>query len=398
MQQRTAIARALANDPEILLLDEPFGALDNQTRALMQELLLGIWERERKTVLFVTHDIEEAIFLASRVVVMTARPGRIKADVAIDLPHPRHYTIKTSPEFSALKARLTEEIRVEAVLAARGALMVGIRRRFAREPIARGSQPCPRRRTISPGRPSSSRAPASGIGRATALIFAREGANVVCADLNEAGARADRRAGHRQRRQGAGAAHRRHRRAREVDDMVRQAIDAFGTVQFQFNSAGAALRRSKFLDIDEALLDNTFALNVKGTFYCMQAILPHMEKNRLGVIVNMASMAHRRGGPGSSIHYAAAKGAVVSMTLGVAREFAHLGIRCLSISPGPVKTPFQAAAQTSPELVQRFLDDVPMKRFGEPEEIGELVLFMCSDACSFMTADTVYVSGGGGWR
>jgi ABC-type nitrate/sulfonate/bicarbonate transport system ATPase subunit len=118
MQQRTAIARALANDPAVLLLDEPFGALDNQTRALMQELLLGIWERERKTVLFVTHDIEEAIFLATRVLVMTARPGRIKADVPIALPHPRHYTIKTAPEFSSLKARLTEEIRVEAVLAA----------------------------------------------------------------------------------------------------------------------------------------------------------------------------------------------------------------------------------------------------------------------------------------
>jgi ABC-type nitrate/sulfonate/bicarbonate transport system ATPase subunit len=115
MQQRTAIARALANDPKILLLDEPFGALDNQTRALMQELLLGIWEAERKTILFVTHDIEEAIFLAGRVVVMTARPGRIKAEVAVDLPHPRDYRIKTSPEFSALKARLTEEIRVEAV-------------------------------------------------------------------------------------------------------------------------------------------------------------------------------------------------------------------------------------------------------------------------------------------
>lgn len=117
MQQRTAIARALANDPEVLLLDEPFGALDNQTRALMQELLLGIWERERKTVLFVTHDIEEAIFIATRCLVMSARPGRIKADVSIDLPLPRHYTLKTSPEFSVLKARLTEEIRSEAVLA-----------------------------------------------------------------------------------------------------------------------------------------------------------------------------------------------------------------------------------------------------------------------------------------
>jgi ABC-type nitrate/sulfonate/bicarbonate transport system ATPase subunit len=117
MQQRCALARALANDPKILLLDEPFGALDNQTRALMQELLLGIWEADRKTVLFVTHDIDEAIFMANRVAVLSARPGRIKANVRIDLPHPRHYTMKTSPAFSAFKARLTEEIRTEAMKA-----------------------------------------------------------------------------------------------------------------------------------------------------------------------------------------------------------------------------------------------------------------------------------------
>jgi NitT/TauT family transport system ATP-binding protein/sulfonate transport system ATP-binding protein len=117
MQQRTAIARALANDPEILLLDEPFGALDNQTRALMQELLLGIWERERKTVLFVTHDIEESLFLASRVLVMTARPGRIKSDIAVDLPYPRTYKIKTTAAFVALKERLTEEIRAYGLTA-----------------------------------------------------------------------------------------------------------------------------------------------------------------------------------------------------------------------------------------------------------------------------------------
>ncbi|MCC7215571.1 MAG: ABC transporter ATP-binding protein [Burkholderiales bacterium] len=115
MQQRTAIARALANDPKILLLDEPFGALDNQTRSLMQELLLSLWESDRKTVLFVTHDIEEAIFMASRVVVMSARPGRIKADLPVTISHPRQYTVKTTPGFSALKAQLTEQIRGEAL-------------------------------------------------------------------------------------------------------------------------------------------------------------------------------------------------------------------------------------------------------------------------------------------
>ncbi|WP_312302823.1 ABC transporter ATP-binding protein [Pulveribacter sp.] len=115
MQQRTAIARALANDPKILLMDEPFGALDNQTRVQMQELLLSIWEAQRKTVMFVTHDIDEAIFMANRVAVFSARPGRIKTELAVPLPHPRHYTVKTAPEFMELKARLTEEIRAEAL-------------------------------------------------------------------------------------------------------------------------------------------------------------------------------------------------------------------------------------------------------------------------------------------
>jgi ABC-type nitrate/sulfonate/bicarbonate transport system ATPase subunit len=118
MQQRVAIARALANGPRMLLMDEPFGALDHQTRELMQELLLGIWEAERKTVLFVTHDIDEAVFMGSRVVVMSARPGRIKLDRRVDLPHPRHYSVKTTPAFTALKAELTEQVRVEVRAAA----------------------------------------------------------------------------------------------------------------------------------------------------------------------------------------------------------------------------------------------------------------------------------------
>ena len=234
---------------------------------------------------------------------------------------------------------------------------------------------------------------ASGIGRATALIFAREHANVVCADINEAALRETAAAVNAAGSQALALKTDVTSRG-QVSDMVQRAIDAFGSVQFMFNSAGAAIRRSKFLDIDDELMKKTFDLNVTGTFYAMQAVLPPMLKDKFGVIVNMASMAHRRGG-----HYAAAKGAVVTMTMGVAREFAAQGIRALSISPGPIKTPFQDAAGSSAELVQRFLEDIPMKRFGEPEEIGELVLFMCSDACPFMTADTVYVNGGGGgWR
>ena len=99
-------------------MDEPFGALDHQTRELMQELLQGIWEGERKTVLFVTHDIDEAIFMGNRVVVMSARPGRIKCDLPVAIEHPRRYSVKTTAAFTDLKARLTEEIRVEVRRAA----------------------------------------------------------------------------------------------------------------------------------------------------------------------------------------------------------------------------------------------------------------------------------------
>jgi NitT/TauT family transport system ATP-binding protein len=117
MMQRVAIARALANDPTVLLMDEPFGALDAQTRALMGELLLRVWEEAAKTVLFVTHDIEEALFLGDRVLVMTARPGRIREEIRVPLPRPRHPDMLTSPEFVALKRRVMELIREEALRA-----------------------------------------------------------------------------------------------------------------------------------------------------------------------------------------------------------------------------------------------------------------------------------------
>jgi ABC-type nitrate/sulfonate/bicarbonate transport system ATPase subunit len=118
MKQRVGLARVLVMEPEVLLMDEPFGSLDAQTRSLMQELLLQVWERHHQTVLFVTHDVEEALLLADTVLVMTARPGRIKKRLAVDLARPRALETTTSPRFNELKREVLALIREESVRAA----------------------------------------------------------------------------------------------------------------------------------------------------------------------------------------------------------------------------------------------------------------------------------------
>lgn len=118
MQQRVALARAWITEPELFLMDEPFGALDAQTRLMMQELLLGVWERSRTTVLFVTHDIDEALFLADQIVIMTARPGRIKESLDVELDRPRNYeTIIFNERYIKLKQHILQVIRKETLQA-----------------------------------------------------------------------------------------------------------------------------------------------------------------------------------------------------------------------------------------------------------------------------------------
>jgi NitT/TauT family transport system ATP-binding protein len=123
MKQRVAIARALAVEPEILLMDEPFAALDAQMRQILQDELLDLWQTDRRTVLFVTHSLEEAILLGDRVLVMSARPGHIIASKQVPFPRPRAAEIRTSPEFAQLQAELWDLLRgeVETHLAQVGA-------------------------------------------------------------------------------------------------------------------------------------------------------------------------------------------------------------------------------------------------------------------------------------
>lgn len=125
MKQRVGIVRALATSPQVLLMDEPFGALDSQTRIVMQEILTNMWQRLRISVLFITHDIDEAIFLSDRIYVMTARPGRVKSEIVVPLPRPRTPEMIGTPEFAAMVKTIKGLIREESLAAMGGELKEG---------------------------------------------------------------------------------------------------------------------------------------------------------------------------------------------------------------------------------------------------------------------------------
>jgi len=232
---------------------------------------------------------------------------------------------------------------------------------------------------------------AGGIGAATARRLAAEGARVAVGDLDADAAREV---------------------AAEIDGLateldvtdtasVGRAVaavgDAFGPVDVLVNNAGTD-RFAFFVKTDEALWDFVLGVNLRGVLACTHAVLASMQERGGGVIVNVASEAGRVGSQGSAT-YSAAKAGVIGFTKAIARESARFGVRCNAVAPGPIETPLLNSAETQlgelgARLKQAMIDATAVRRIGEPDEVAAVIAFLATDDASYVTGQTVNVSGG----
>ncbi|MFJ7886935.1 SDR family NAD(P)-dependent oxidoreductase [Lysinibacillus xylanilyticus] len=180
----------------------------------------------------------------------------------------------------------------------------------------------------------------------------------------------------------------------EVNSMVEQAISSFGTIDVLVNNAGGGISQSTFMDLSEELWEETFKLNVNSVLLCSQAVLRHMIPKKGGKIINVSSAAARIGGAGESIHYASAKGAINTMTIGMSRELIEYGIIVNGVAPGMVETPFHDKFAPGDNRLERMASSIPIKRAATPMEIAEAIAFLSSDASNYILGEIMNVSGG----
>jgi 3-oxoacyl-[acyl-carrier protein] reductase len=181
----------------------------------------------------------------------------------------------------------------------------------------------------------------------------------------------------------------------EVEKMVKAAVDKWGKVDILVNNAGIC-QFKPFLELTEEEWDRTLDINLKGYFLCAQATAKEMVKKKSGIIINIASVAMGQQGIGfpNIVHYCASKGGIVGMTEALAVELAPYNIRVNAIAPGMIETPMIDSVKQDPKMIEAMLARVPMHRVGKPEEVSNLVLFLTSDASSYMTGSTVVIDGG----
>lgn len=234
----------------------------------------------------------------------------------------------------------------------------------------------------------------SGIGRATAEFFGEYGASVAIGyHSNESGANAGKEAieskGGKAIIVKADVT-----KVAEIQAMVAQVETELGAVDILVNNAGSLVERLKTAELSEERWDEVFALNVKSAFFAAKAVIPKMLEKGKGVIVNVTSIAGRNGGAPGSIHYSAAKGAMITMNKGLAKEFAAQGIQINGVSPGVIDTPFHEVFST-PEAMKNFANNViPAGRVGKSSEVASVIAFLASDAAAYLCGETIEINGG----
>lgn len=179
----------------------------------------------------------------------------------------------------------------------------------------------------------------------------------------------------------------------EIDRMIKEVEENLGTIDILVNNAGSLVERLRTAELTEERWDEVFALNVKSAFFAAKAVIPKMLEKGGGAIINVTSIAGRNGGAPGSIHYSSAKGAMITMNKGLAKEFAALGIRINGVSPGVIDTPFHETFST-PEAMANFKNIIPMGRVGTSEEVARVIAFLASDAAAYLCGETIEINGG----
>ena len=233
-----------------------------------------------------------------------------------------------------------------------------------------------------------------GMGKSHALKLAEAGAKVVVADISKEDCQIV--VDEIQKNKGEAIAVKCDvSKKEEIENMVGQAIDKWGKVDVLVNNAGI-IKFKPFIELTEEEWDRTLDVNLKGYFLCAQAAAKEMIKKKSGIIINIASVEMGQVGNGmpNIVDYCASKGGVVAMTEALTVELAPYNIRVNAISPGAIETPMSEAAKEDPQLLEQVLSKIPMRRMGKPEEVSNLVLFLASDASSYINGSTIVIDGG----
>ena len=233
----------------------------------------------------------------------------------------------------------------------------------------------------------------SGIGRATAELFGRCGASVAITYLNNKAGADDAVANISSGGGKALATKANFSNNSEIEQTVREVERGLGAVDILINNAGSLVERLKTLEMTEERWNEVLNLNATSAFFAAKAVIPAMLEKGSGVIINVTSIAGRNGGALGSIHYSSAKAAILTMTKGLAKEFATQGIRINAVSPGVIDTPYHDTF-TTPEIMANLRKAIPMGREGRPDEVAGVIAFLASEAASYLCGETIEVNGG----